>query len=88
MFICHVALQGCLTLQDVPYGLTADTGGHIKYLLELADASAKEMASRSSVSRQLRCVAVNVLLMFVANSRGFMSPCAGSTAVRRRTTEA
>ena len=42
MFICHVALQGCLTLQDVPYGLTADTGGHIKYLLELADASAKD----------------------------------------------
>ena len=40
MFVCHVALQGCLTLQDVPYGITADTGGHIKYLLELAQASA------------------------------------------------
>ena len=40
MFICHVALQGCLTLSDVPYGLTADTGGHIKYLLELVTASA------------------------------------------------
>ena len=42
MFICHVALQGCLTLHDVPYGLTADTGGHIKYLLELAGASAAD----------------------------------------------
>lgn len=42
MFICHVALQGCLTLHDVPYGLTADTGGHIKYLLELTEASARD----------------------------------------------
>lgn len=44
MFICHIALQGCLSLRDVPYGLTADTGGHIKYLLELAEASAKDPA--------------------------------------------
>ena len=44
MFICHVALQGCLTMRDVPYGLTADTGGHIKYLLELAEASAEDAA--------------------------------------------
>ena len=42
MFVCHVALQGCLTLSDVPYGITADTGGHIKYLLELADASGRD----------------------------------------------
>ena len=42
MFICHIALQGCLTLEDVPYGITADTGGHIKYLLELAAASAQD----------------------------------------------
>lgn len=40
MFVCHIALQGCLTLSDVPYGITADTGGHIKYLLELAETSA------------------------------------------------
>ncbi|GGD64043.1 glycosyltransferase [Erythrobacter arachoides] len=44
MFICHVALQGCLTLDDVPYGITADTGGHIKYLLELASHSARDPA--------------------------------------------
>lgn len=44
MFVCHVALQGCLSLTDVPYGITADTGGHIKYLLELADESARDQA--------------------------------------------
>ena len=37
MFVCHIALQGCLTLSDVPYGINADTGGHITYLLELAE---------------------------------------------------
>lgn len=42
MFVCHIALQGCLTLSDVPYGITADTGGHIKYLLELAEASIRD----------------------------------------------
>ena len=44
MFVCHIALQGCLTLRDVAYGVTADTGGHIKYLLELAEASAQDDA--------------------------------------------
>ena len=39
MFIMHVALQGCLRARDVPYGITPDTGGHIKYLLELVAAS-------------------------------------------------
>ena len=39
MFVCHVALQGCLKLSNVAYGITADTGGHIKYLLELVQAS-------------------------------------------------
>ena len=37
-------MQGCLRLDDVPYGLTADTGGHIKYLLELVAASAADPA--------------------------------------------
>ena len=40
MRICHIALQGCLRLANVAYGVNADTGGHIKYLLELAKASA------------------------------------------------
>ncbi|MGB7404965.1 MAG: HAD-IIB family hydrolase [Pacificimonas sp.] len=42
MFILHIALQGCLKPEPVDYGLTADTGGHIRYLLELADASARD----------------------------------------------
>lgn len=44
MFILHVALQGCLRGSDVEYGLTADTGGHIRYLLELARESANHPA--------------------------------------------
>ena len=36
--ILHIALQGALRWSNVEYGLTADTGGHIKYVLELVDA--------------------------------------------------
>src|SRR5690606_9608470 len=39
MFILHIALQGCLRGKNIDYGVTADTGGHIKYLLELVEAS-------------------------------------------------
>ncbi len=38
MFVLHVALQGCLRGNNVEYGLTTDTGGHIRYLLDLVDA--------------------------------------------------
>ncbi|GGE22826.1 sucrose-phosphate synthase [Aureimonas endophytica] len=44
MFILHLALQGCLRGANVEYGLTADTGGHIRYLLDLVEASAKDSA--------------------------------------------
>ncbi|WP_182086572.1 HAD-IIB family hydrolase [Aureimonas sp. ME7] len=44
MFILHVALQGCLRARDVEYGLTADTGGHIRYLLDLVEASTQDEA--------------------------------------------
>ncbi|MCQ8279592.1 HAD-IIB family hydrolase [Acetobacteraceae bacterium KSS8] len=44
MFVLHVALQGCLRAADVEYGLTADTGGHIRYLLELAAESVRHPA--------------------------------------------
>lgn len=44
MFVLHIALQGCLRAHDVEYGITADTGGHIRYLLELAQASARDHA--------------------------------------------
>ncbi|WP_264046135.1 HAD-IIB family hydrolase [Methylobacterium flocculans] len=42
MFVLHVALQGCLRGGGVVYGLTADTGGHIRYLLDLVAASAQD----------------------------------------------
>ena len=44
MFVVHIALQGCLKSRDVEYGMTPDTGGHIKYLLELVEAQAKTSA--------------------------------------------
>lgn len=45
MFVLHVALQGCLRGHDVAYGLTADTGGHIRYLLDLVQACARDPAA-------------------------------------------
>ena len=48
MFILHIALQGCVRARDVPYGITPDTGGHIKYLLELVAAADR----LSDVTRQ------------------------------------
>ena len=39
--IMHIALQGALRWNNVEYGITADTGGHIKYVLELVRASAR-----------------------------------------------
>lgn len=44
MFVLHVALQGCLRGRAVDYGLTADTGGHIRYLLDLLAASEADPA--------------------------------------------
>ncbi len=44
MLILHVALQGCVRAKGVPYGLTPDTGGHIKYLLELVSAGDRQPA--------------------------------------------
>lgn len=49
MFILHVALQGCLKGHGVEYGLTADTGGHIRYLLELVDACAQRFPGHRHV---------------------------------------
>ena len=44
MFVLHIALQGCLRAHDVEYGMTADTGGHIRYLLDLVRASGRNPA--------------------------------------------
>ena len=35
MKIWHIALQGCLKGGGIDYGCCPDTGGHIKYLLDL-----------------------------------------------------
>lgn len=40
MFILHLALGGCLKSPPVHYGITADTGGHIAYILDAALAQA------------------------------------------------
>ncbi|QWL27916.1 glycosyltransferase [Rathayibacter toxicus] len=38
MNIVHIALQGCLRGRNVDFGVTADTGGHIRYVLDHANA--------------------------------------------------
>ncbi|TXM71598.1 HAD-IIB family hydrolase [Methylobacterium sp. WL69] len=43
MFVLHIALQGCLRSGEVVFGLTADTGGHIRYLLDLVAASSQDV---------------------------------------------
>ncbi|MEX2476016.1 HAD-IIB family hydrolase [Marinobacter sp.] len=45
----HIALQGCLKSGSIPYGRTADTGGHIRYLLELVEA----LSQRPEISHQI-----------------------------------
>jgi len=40
LFILHLALGGCLKSPPVHYGITADTGGHIAYILDAAAAQA------------------------------------------------
>ena len=43
MFILHLALGGCLKSPPVHYGITADTGGHIAYILDAAAAQANNI---------------------------------------------
>lgn len=40
LFVMHLALGGCLGLPPVRFGITADTGGHIAYVIEAAQAQA------------------------------------------------
>ena len=42
MFIVHLALGGCLKAPPVDYGRTADTGGHIAYILGAAAAQERQ----------------------------------------------
>jgi len=49
LFVLHLALGGCLKAPPVRFGITADTGGHIAYVLDAAAAQAEDPAV-SSVS--------------------------------------
>ena len=49
LVIMHIALQGCLKGGAIDYGVTADTGGHIRYLLELVDA----LSRRPEIDQQI-----------------------------------
>lgn len=42
MLVLHVALQGALRGRNVEYGVTVDTGGHIRYLMGLVEASERD----------------------------------------------
>lgn len=57
MHIVHLALQGCLRGSDIEYGITADTGGHIRYLMELVEASEQDPAIEriTLVTRAFEC---------------------------------
>ena len=46
MFILHLALGGCIKARPVRFGLTADTGGHIAYVLDAAAAQARSAEVR------------------------------------------
>ncbi len=54
MIILHLALGGCLKAPPVDYGITADTGGHIAYVLEAAlhQAQLPEVSEVVIVTRQ------------------------------------
>lgn len=49
LFVCHIALQGCVRPRNVAYGLTADTGGHIKYVIELMAAAEEQGIGRQEL---------------------------------------
>ncbi len=51
LHIVHLALQGCIKSGEINYGLTADTGGHIRYLLEEVRALREAGVAQSIVTR-------------------------------------
>ena len=59
MYIAHIALGGCLASPPIRYGITADTGGHIAYVLGAALAQAR----RSDVEK------VDLITRAFANER-------------------
>jgi sucrose-phosphate synthase len=55
MFILHIALQGCLKSGTVDYGITPDTGGHIRYVLELCAAQKKLGVNKQLIATRSFC---------------------------------
>jgi len=54
LFILHLALGGCLRPPPVRFGITADTGGHIAYVLAAATAqAAREDVQQVSIVTRL-----------------------------------
>ncbi len=53
LFILHLALAGCLKAPPIAFGFTADTGGHIAYVLDaaIAQAALPAVAQVSIVTR-------------------------------------
>ncbi|RYJ03953.1 MAG: glycosyltransferase [Acetobacteraceae bacterium] len=47
MFVLHLALGGCLKARPVQFGITADTGGHIAYVLDAAIKQSEECGVKS-----------------------------------------
>ena len=41
MFILHLALGGCLKAPPIDFGITADSGGHLAYVMDAALAQAR-----------------------------------------------
>lgn len=51
MFILHIALQGCLKPGLIDYGVTADTGGHLRYLIDLLAATKSRHGAHAVATR-------------------------------------
>ena len=56
MFILHLALGGCLKAPPIDFGITADSGGHLAYVVDaaLAQAALPDVAQVSIVTRLFR----------------------------------
>ena len=62
MFILHLALGGCLKAPPIDFGITADSGGHLAYVVDaaLAQAALSSVTQVSIVTRLFRDPALPV----------------------------
>ena len=49
MFILHLALGGCLKAPPIDFGITADSGGHLAYVVDAALVQADGFAAPAAV---------------------------------------